>query len=413
MEYIVILWNLLLNLGTYILYLFPFWILDNITAFFPEAMQNIAIVLWLTIFWFCFWFIFLVYFANILLMPIDDDIKVEENDDWVKKNIKYHRTFLWQTIRFILWSKNIVSYYSIFVKFISGFWMKLIPLLIIFIFLYFPIMPGTQWFPTLGSFVQENSTALKEYIQSWISDNWSWSIANEILKNKFWKQTPEMSNLKSSDYVSKLLSSTYQNDAAIKLLIKLEMKNYQTWTWITEYESLMESYINLNMPTILKDSKMNPTDEKRQQIVLWTISEMQKELYSKKQIAKWKQPIKLFWWKIIYSWFKVDQFYIFINILNWILIIWFTFLIILISGWKNLIILYLFLMESMASKFEQLQNNEFFQKITAINKKLKEIWSDIKEWDFLVQNSQHKEMYMLLIIEVVVRLLIVYNIIYF
>lgn len=421
MEYFLIIWNFLQNVFIYILYLFPFWILDNVTAFFPQAYESGMILSSLFILGLLFWFIFVVFLSNILLTPLDDDIKIEESADWTEKKVKYHRTFLWQTIRFILWSKNIITYSSVFMKFISSFGMRLLPLLLILSIVYFPIMPGTKGYSTLWSFTQDNGTIVWQSIKNSVSSfGWddaktgSWLTAEqELLKNKFGGQTPELSNMKTKEYVDKLLKPSLQWDAWNKASISTALKNYESITDIGLYETSLEGYINTNLPIIIQDSSRNPELEWKQQVILWTISGMQKKLYDMKQKASWKQPIEFFNGKIIYSWLQLAQFWLFVKVLNFIAITILTLIIILASGWKNMIILYLFLMESLSAKFENLQSNETFQKISSINKRMKEIGTDIKEWDILVQNWQNKEIYIVLILEIMVRVLIIYNIIYF
>lgn len=418
MEYVLIIWNFIQNIFLYILYLFPFWILDNVTAFFPQTYESGFILTALFVLGLLFWFIFVVFLSNILLTPLDDDIKIEVWSDGSEKKIKYHRTFLWQTIRFILWSKNIITYSSVFMKFVSSFWMRLLPLLLILSIVYFPIMPGTKWYATLWSFVQDNWDVMWNAVSNWkkwdTSPSWTWSLAEkELLKNKFWNQPPELSNMKSKEYVDKLLNPSLQWDAWNKASIALALKNYESISDIWVYETTLDGYINANMPIIIQDAARNPELEWKKQVILGTISWMQKKLYDMKQRASWKQPVEFFNGKIIYSGLQLEQFWFFVKVLNFIAITVLTLIIILASGWKNMIILYLFLMESLSSKFENLQSNETFQKITAINKKMKEIWTDIKEWDILVQNSQNKEIYIVLILEIMVRILIIYNVIYF
>jgi len=412
MDYIGIIFIAIINIVKFILYLFPFWIFDNITAFFPFAYQNWVIMVSLAILSILFWFIFLVYFSIILLTPIDDDIKVEW--DWSNEiKVNYKRTFLWQTIRFILWSKNIVTYYWIFTKFISSMWVKLIPLLLIFSLLYFPILPNTKWYSTVWWFIEENGVELKETILNIISWEWISTWTTEALKNRFWSESPELSNMKSNDYIKKLLKNEYQNDAWIRAASYNDFKQYAHITDISEYEKSLEWYINANLPIIIQDWKQNPELEKKQQIVLWTIKQMNQQLTTLREVSLWKQPIELFGWRIVYTWLKLDKVWYFVTMLNWVLGFFFIIVLLLLSWWKNLIIMYLFAMETLASKIESLQWKEFFQKIMSINKKMKEIWTDIKEWEFMVQNWQNKEVYILLVIEIMVRLLIVYYIIYF
>lgn len=402
-EYGQILVNILGNAFIWILHLFPFWIFDNITAFFPETYQNPYIMVFIAFIAWWFWFVYVVYLASILLIPVDDNVQMDR--DW---NIPYNQTFLWQTIRFILWSKNIVTYMTVFTKFVSKLGIKIVPLLLIFSFVYFPIMPKTQGYVTLWQYVNDNAAIFHALFA-----NTGSTQAEAMLKNKYASATPDITNLQSKEYVEKRMLNTYQNDAAIKSTIYDETKQFATISDLTQYEAALAGYINTKMPTLIQDSKNNENIEKQKQIIYGAIYSMQQSLYDKKQRAIWNQPIELFWWRVLYTWFQVKQLWYFVTVINFLLATLLTLVIILLSGWKNMLLIYLYLMEILSQKFEKLNSKEFFKNLQSMNKKLKAIGTDIQEWDIIVQNWWSKEVYILLVVEIMIRILLVYYFVYF
>ena len=408
MEFIWIFLNVFYNVINIILHLFPFGIFDNIWAFFPAIYTNGIMITAMFFISVVFGYMFFVYFAGILTIPIEDDVK------WTDDNKKaYRRTFLGQTIRFILWSKNVVTYSGIFVKYIGTLWVRLLPFLLILAFLYFPFMPNTKWFYTVGQYSTANSEIIKQSIMDMMTWDFSWSGSQSQVNAQYGKNPITPGWLRDPAERKKYMITSYQNNVNVKHEASKELAKYAHVTDIWDYEKAIDGYINANMSTLMQSSENNKQIEQQKQVIYAVLDGMDRQLEDYKQRAAWKQSVQLFWWKVIYTWLNLSQFWFVFSIINGLLALIFVIFLLLLSWWKNLVLLYLYAVEMVVQKFEWWKDKESMKKLMATNLKLKEIWPDVKEWEYVVQNGQNKELYFVLILEVLIRMLIVYYIFFF
>lgn len=207
--------------------------------------------------------------------------------------------------------------------------------------------------------------------------------------------------------------ASYQNNVNVKHEASKELAKYAQITDIGEYNKAIDWYINANMSKLMQSSENNSQIEQEKQIIFAVLDGMDRQLEDYKQRAAWKQSVTLFWGKVIYTGLNVEQFWFVFAIINGLLWMIFFIILLLLSWWKNLILLYLYGVEMLVQKLEGWKDKESIKKLMATNQKLKEIWPDVKEWEYVVANWQNKELYIILVLEILVRMLLVYYIFFF
>lgn len=408
--------NFLYNLINIFLYLFPFGVFDNIGAFFPQIYTSGILMVVIFIVSVIMGYVFVVFFASILLVPIDNDNKAtytDANNQDRKEQVAYKRTFLGVTIRFILGSKNILTYGGSVTKFFATMGLKLLPLVFIIAFLYFPIMPNSKGFHTVGQFMSENGTVIKTTLVEMATGNFSGEGSKSELEAKYGTTPMTADNLRNPDYRKSRTISSYQNDAAVKAEAYKELQKYSHITDIKEYDDAINGYINAKMSLLMQNSAGNKTIEQEKQVVYSVLDSMDKQLHNYKERAKGRQSVQLFGGKVIYTGLNVEQFGFVFTVLNAILAFTFFVFLLLLSGWKNIILIYLAIMEGLAKRFERLSESESFKRIQSMNIRIKSMGTDIQEWDYIVENSGNRNLYLILIGEVLIRMTFVYYIFFF
>lgn len=409
MEFVWIFMNVFYNIFNGILYLFPFGIFDNIGAFFPAIYTNGILITAMFVISVVFGYIFFVYFAWVLLVDVDSETKGTK--EWEQK--EYRRTFLWQTIRFILWSKNIVTYSSVFMKYLGNMGVKLIPFVFIISFLYFPFMPDSKGFYTVGQYSVANSEIIKQSITDMMTWDFTGSGSQARVDAQYKEEPITPGSLRDPVERKKYTIASYQNNVNVKHEASKELAKYAQITDIGEYNKAIDGYINANMSKLMQSSENNSQIEQEKQVIFAVLDGMDRQLEDYKQRAAGKQSVTLFWGKVIYTGLNVEQFWFVFAIINGLLWLTFFIILLLLSWWKNLILLYLYAVEMLVQKLEGWKDKESIKKLMATNQKLKEIGPDVKEWEYVVANWQNKELYIILVLEILVRMLLVYYIFFF
>lgn len=317
------------------------------------------------------------------------------------------------TIRFILGSKNIITYGGTVTKFFGTLGMKILPLVFIIAFLYYPIMPNAKGYHTVGQFFNDNANAIKTTMLEMATGNFSGEGSAKELETRYGTTPMNAENLRNPDYRKSRTIASYQNDAAVKAEAYKELAKYAHITDIKEYDTAINGYINAKMPVLMQNSAGNKTLEQEKQVVYSVLDSMDKQLHNYKERAKGKQSVQLFGGKVIYTGLNLQQFGFVFSVLNGMIALGFFFLILLVSGWKNFILLYLVVIEGIAKRFHRLTETEAFKTIQKMNTKIKSFGTDIKEWDYIVENSGDRTLYLVLIGEILVRMSIIYYIIFF
>lgn len=174
MEVINSIFNIFGNLFGILLYMMPFWLFDTISNFLN--IYSNPLFMWILFIISVFlWTIFIIYFIQLFNISLYKDNTNNivwgrssiTNENWeIKTEDKievWEKTFLSETIRFILWQLNFWTYKDVLVIYFTQVRFKIIPILLIALLLYMPIFWG-RGYPTVWNYYFDN----KDYIINWI-----------------------------------------------------------------------------------------------------------------------------------------------------------------------------------------------------------------------------------------------------
>ena len=224
MEIIAILQNLVENILTIFIYLMPFWLFDS-ASYFIDIYSNPLFITLLFILTLIMWFIFLVYFIELLNIPLN-----LQNIQWTKmidEDIKNNPTFLTELLNFIFWKSNFGTFYPIVITFLWQIRFKIIPIIIILLMLYVPLMPTSRWYNTVWEFYFANrifiaytivpSLFKDKYIEKQLKYAWL-SNEDKLNNNQIYKDT---------DFLLKELSNETIENSKLNYWTEQEVKLYE------------------------------------------------------------------------------------------------------------------------------------------------------------------------------------------
>jgi len=211
-------------------------------------------------------FMFLVYFIELLNIPIN-----LENIGWTQlseEDLKNTPTFLSELINFLFWKSNFGTFHPILIAFIAQIKFKIIPILIILIMLYIPLMPSNRWYNSVWEFYFDN----RDYIRTVFMSEWEQKDAIEKKFKYAWLWDSEKND-----------SLIYKDNSFLLTEINKD----------TLDNSLLNSVISqqMNLYENVYDDKSFNAEKKRLDENIIMIENKIKDLTTKKDLATQKSDI--------------------------------------------------------------------------------------------------------------------------
>jgi len=221
-EIFLVLWNVLVNIGSILLYMMPFGIFDSI-SYFIDIYSNPTFITIIFIFSTLMWIFFLVYFFELLNIPIHPDNTIWMSEDEVEKE----ETLLWATLSFIFWKSNFSIYFPKLVEFFAQVRYKIIPIFIILLIMYVPLLPTTHNYHTVGEFFNDNRNFV--YYSAFGDSYMNKAEIDRLLKYKKLKTEEKDKNIllyKDTNIILKDLSKNTISDSNLNAEIDSEVNMY-------------------------------------------------------------------------------------------------------------------------------------------------------------------------------------------
>jgi len=221
-EIFLVIWNVIVNIGSILLYMMPFGIFDSI-SYFIDIYNNPKFITIIFIFSTLMGIFFLIYFFELLNIPIHPDNTIWMSDDDIKKE----ETLLGATLSFIFWKSNFSIYFPKLVEFFSQVRYKIIPIFIILLIMYVPLLPTSKSYNTVWEFFNDN----KDFVNYSIFWNSYMNKAeiDRLLKYKklnTWDKDKNILLYKDSNILLKDLSKNTISDSDLNAEIDAEVNMY-------------------------------------------------------------------------------------------------------------------------------------------------------------------------------------------
>lgn len=242
--------NIILNVINVIGYVMPFWIFDS-ASYFIDIYANPAFITILFLFTTLMGIFFLIYFLELLNIPIDPAASSQKT----KEEQKNEETFLGATLGFIFWKSNIYTYWPKFLSFIWQLRYKLIPIFLILMIMYTPFFPTSRWYNTVGEFFHANRDFVMYTIYG--KDYMSKNDIDRLLKYNWLSKNDKENNVllyKNNTLILKQLttntiSNSDLNDSVwqeVNMYTKVYDKDsYNKYiSWLTSEKNILSSTIS-------------------------------------------------------------------------------------------------------------------------------------------------------------------------
>jgi len=255
----------------------------------------------------------------------------------------------------------------------------------------------------------KNNKKINEFFYHWFSEyTYTW---NQLYNKNQLLQELEKAKVNLYNPSSNLLRDEIKEKTKYLFLIEEELKIL--WNIENDPNARIENIIqqNSNQITRLMEKGNLSNNEKRDLDILLLL---QYKLITKQDdINPLNSTTTLFWNRVEYLWLNlISWFWLFVSIVSFIFTIIYYSIIVFLAWWKNMLILYLSMLNWIMSKINKFVEWTKFSKwvnnhIQKITNSIFPDWYD-REYKWFQDNMNSKETYIIIWVEFLIRLLFIY-----